>query len=101
MRASAAFWRLRALTCSEEPGPSRSWLERAGAPSKEEYDAVTLERGVTQDLEFEAWANKVWDLGVGLGSEVSLKDFRKNVILELLNEAGQPVMAYDIPLLGV
>ena len=56
---------------------------------------------MTQDLEFEAWANKVWDLGAGLGSEVSLKDFRKNVILELLNEAGQPVMAYDIPLLGV
>lgn len=66
------------------------------SPGRTEYDAVTLERGVTQDLEFEAWANKVWDLGAGLGSEVSLKDFRKNVSLELLNEAGQPVLAYDI-----
>jgi phage tail-like protein len=51
---------------------------------------------VTQDPEFERWANKVWDLGAGLGAEVSLTDFRKDVILELLNEAGQTVMAYDI-----
>jgi phage tail-like protein len=66
------------------------------SPGRSEYDAVTLERGVTQDTEFEQWANKVWDLGAGLGSEVSLKDFRKDVVLELLNEAGQIVLAYKI-----
>lgn len=66
------------------------------SPGRTEYDPITLERGVTQDPEFERWANKVWDLGAGLGAEVSLKDFRKDVILELLNEAGQTVMAYDI-----
>src|SRR6266536_3075008 len=46
--------------------------------------------------EFENWANKVWSLGAGLGSEVSLKDFRKDIVLELYNEAGQLVLAYKI-----
>ncbi|TGV16888.1 phage tail protein, partial [Mesorhizobium sp. M4B.F.Ca.ET.143.01.1.1] len=53
-------------------------------------------RGVTHDLEFERWANKVWDLQNGLGSEVSLKDFRKDVVLEFLNEAGQVALVYKI-----
>jgi len=66
------------------------------SPGRTEYDAITLERGVTHDLEFEQWANKVWKVGTGLGSEVSLKDFRKNIALELYNEAGQLVMAYKI-----
>jgi phage tail-like protein len=55
-----------------------------------------LERGVTHDTEFEKWANKVWNFGSGLGAEVSLKDFRKDIILELYNEAGQVVIAYKI-----
>jgi phage tail-like protein len=51
---------------------------------------------VTYDLEFEKWANKVWNFGAGRGSEVSLKDFRKNIIIEVLNEAGQAVIKYNI-----
>jgi phage tail-like protein len=66
------------------------------SPGRTEFDAITLERGVTHDVAFEQWANKVWNLGAGLGSEVSLKDFRKDIILELLNEAGQVVMTYRI-----
>ena len=66
------------------------------APGQSKYEAITLERGVTHDLEFEQWANKVWNYGAGLGSEVSLKDFRKDIILELYNEAGQAVIAYKI-----
>jgi phage tail-like protein len=66
------------------------------SPGRTEYDAITLERGITFDVEFEQWANKVWNLGAGLGSEVSLKDFRKDIILELYNEAGQKVRAYKI-----
>lgn len=66
------------------------------SPGRTEYDAITLERGVTHDVEFEQWANKVWQLGAGLGSEVSLKDFRKDVILDLYNEAGQLVIRYLI-----
>lgn len=66
------------------------------SPGRTEYEAVTLERGVTHDTEFEKWANKVWNFGSGLGAEVSLKDFRKDVILELYNEAGQLAMAYRL-----
>ncbi|MGO9991367.1 MAG: phage tail protein [Steroidobacteraceae bacterium] len=66
------------------------------SPGRTEFDAITLERGVTHDPEFENWANKVWNLGAGLGSEVSLKDFRKDVIIELYNEAGQKVIAYNV-----
>jgi phage tail-like protein len=66
------------------------------SPGRTDYEAITLERGVTHDVEFEQWANKVWSFGSGGGSEVSLKDFRKNVTLELHNEAGQLVMAYRL-----
>jgi phage tail-like protein len=65
-------------------------------PGRTEFDAITLERGVTHDTEFEKWANKVWNFGSGLGAEVSLRDFRKNVIIEVLNEAGQTAIAYQI-----
>ena len=66
------------------------------SPGRTKYEAITLERGVTHDVAFEQWANKVWNYGAGLGAEVSLKDFRKDIVLELLNEAGQVVMAYKI-----
>ena len=66
------------------------------SPGRTKYDAITLERGVTHDVEFERWANKVWNLGSGLGAEVSLKDFRKDLILEVYNEAGQLAMAYKV-----
>jgi phage tail-like protein len=66
------------------------------SPGQTEFEAITMERGVTHDTDFEVWANKVWNLGSGLGSEVSLADFRKDVILEVYNEAGQVVLAYNI-----
>jgi phage tail-like protein len=66
------------------------------SPGQTKFEAITLERGVTHDVDFEQWANKVWNHGSGLGSEASLKDFRKDVILEVYNEAGQKVIAYKI-----
>jgi phage tail-like protein len=66
------------------------------SPGQTKYEPITLERGVTHDEEFEAWATKVWNFGAGLGAEVSLKDFRKNMILEFYNEAGQLAIAYKI-----
>ncbi len=66
------------------------------SPGRTEYEAITLDRGVTHDPEFEAWARKVWNFGAGLGAESSLADFRKDIILELYNEAGQLVIAYQI-----
>jgi len=73
---------IRAARASLQAGPSSK-------PS-------TLERGVTHDAEFEKWANKVWNFGAGLGAETSLKDFRKDLIIELYNEAGQIVIAYRV-----
>ncbi|HXO72814.1 MAG TPA: phage tail protein [Bradyrhizobium sp.] len=66
------------------------------SPGRNKYDAITLDRGVTHDTEFEKWANKVWNYGSGLGAEVSLKDFRKNLIIEVYNEAGQLAIAYKV-----
>jgi phage tail-like protein len=66
------------------------------SPGRTEYDPIQLERGVTHDLEFEQWANRVWNYGGGLGAEVSLKDFRKDIIIEMYNEAGQLVIAYQV-----
>ena len=66
------------------------------SPGQTEYGDVTLERGVTHDKDFEQWANKVWNFGSALGSEVSLSDFRKDVIIDLYNEAGQPAVSYKV-----
>lgn len=66
------------------------------SPGRTKYEAISLERGVTHDTEFEKWANKVWNFGSGLGAEVSLKDFRKDLIIEVFNEAGQLVIAYKV-----
>src|SRR5580700_10527051 len=66
------------------------------SPGRSEYDAISLERGVTHDPEFEKWAAKVWNFGAGLGAEVSLKDFRKDIIIEVYNEAGQLALAYNV-----
>lgn len=66
------------------------------SPGRTKYDAITLDRGVTHDTEFEKWANKVWNYGAGLGAEASLKDFRKDLIIEVYNEAGQLVLAYKV-----
>lgn len=66
------------------------------SPGRTDFDAITLDRGVTHDPEFENWANKVWNFGSGLGAEVSLKDFRKDIIIEIYNEAGQKALAYKV-----
>jgi phage tail-like protein len=61
-----------------------------------EFSPITLERGVTNDLEFEKWANKVWKLRSNPGSEISLKDFRKDIIIEVMNESGQVAISYNV-----
>ncbi len=74
------------------------------SPGITSYAAITLERGVTHDPEFETWANKVWDYShagkdafdAAGGTEVSLKDFRKDIIIELYNEADQKVLSYNV-----
>jgi phage tail-like protein len=65
------------------------------SPGLTHFEAIRLERGVTHDDAFEEWANNVWRLGPA-GNEVALRDFRKDVTLELYNEAGQLVLAYRL-----
>jgi phage tail-like protein len=66
------------------------------SPGRTKYEAISLERGVTHDTEFEKWANKVWNFGAGLGMETSLADFRKDIIIDVFNEAGQKVLSYKV-----
>ena len=66
------------------------------SPGRTDYAPITLRRGVTHDTEFEQWANRVWRLGAGFGSEVALAEFRKDVVIEVYNEAGQLVLAYHV-----
>ncbi|HHT9120055.1 MAG TPA: phage tail protein [Candidatus Hypogeohydataceae bacterium YC41] len=75
-------------------GGDRSTVRKS--PGETTFEPIVLERGRTHDTEFEKWANKVWNFGAGHGNEVSLKDFRKDILLELYNEAGQKVMAFKI-----
>jgi phage tail-like protein len=66
------------------------------SPGQTVYLPIKLERGRTHDTAFEQWVNKVFNYGSGLGSESSLEDFRKDIIIELYNEAGQLVMAWKV-----
>jgi len=61
------------------------------SPGRTQYDGLTMERGITHDPEFENWANLVWNLGAETSS-----NFRKDIIIELLNESGQIVMGYKV-----
>ena len=72
------------------------------SPGRTEFEPLTLERGVTHDLQFEQWANKVWDYTNAQAApdqrqqEMSLKDFRKDISIDVFNEAGQKVLSYFI-----
>jgi phage tail-like protein len=72
------------------------------SPGRTEFDAITLERGVTHDTDFEGWANKVWDYSNAQAGpdqrtqEVSLSDFRKDITIDVFNEAGQKVISYQV-----
>ena len=66
------------------------------SPGRNKFDAVTLDRGVTYDQSFSDWASKVWDYESALGAQVSSAGFRKNIDVELYDEAGQPVVSYKL-----
>lgn len=69
------------------------------APGQTSYEAIMVERGVSYDPVFEQWANKVFDVThsqSATGENTSLGDFRKNISIEVYNEAGQKVLAYNI-----
>jgi phage tail-like protein len=67
-------------------------------PGRTEFEPITMERGVTQDTEFETWANKTWDYQNAQANmadqESSMADFRKDITIDVFNEAGQKVISY-------
>ena len=63
------------------------------SPGRTHFDAIVLERGVSHDPEFENWANLVFNKGAG---SMSLKNFRKDISIELLNEAGVVAIVYKV-----
>jgi len=98
-RYVAGISKVSALKKTVEPVPHREGGDPntdRKSPGKVKYEAITLDRGITHDPEFEKWAQKVWAIGSGFGAEVSLKDFRKDIIIEVYNEAGQVVIAYKV-----
>ena len=70
------------------------------SPGRTEYEAITLERGVTHDLAFQQWASKAWDCqnaqSQDADQEGPLPDDRKDVIIDVFNEAGQKAISYHI-----
>jgi phage tail-like protein len=68
------------------------------SPGQSTYDPITLEQGVTHDVAFEQWANKLWNYhnATGTHPDASLKDFRQDITIELYNESGQKVLGYNV-----
>lgn len=95
----AGISKVGALKRSTEPVEHREGGDPSTSrksPGRTKYEAITLERGVSHDPAFEAWANKVWDFGAGAGAESSLADFRKDIIIDVFNEAGQKALSYMV-----
>lgn len=69
-------------------------------PGQAQYSPITMQRGVSTDVAFGQWASKVFDWsntqGRPVGETTSLSDFRKDLTIELTNEAGQVVVAYTV-----
>jgi len=63
-------------------------------PGATQYVPITLERGLTHDTSFEAWANKITSIE-GDGA-VSLKDYRKDIAIDILNLQGSTVLSYFV-----
>jgi phage tail-like protein len=67
-------------------------------PARTEFEPIVLERGVTANAhEFEAWVNKVWSFRNAPGGvQSSLADFRRDLVVDMFNEAGQTVLSYQV-----
>ncbi|MCA9620084.1 MAG: phage tail protein [Myxococcales bacterium] len=93
----AGISKVSALKRSTEPATYREGGDLSTSrqsPTAWKFEPITLERGVTHDPEFEQWANLVFSTDGD--EEISLKNFRKDITIELLNGQGQVVKAYKI-----
>lgn len=95
----AGVSKVSALKQSTEPVEHREGGDSSTSrktPSTWKFEPITLERGVTHDPEFENWAKLVWNTDGAASGFTSLKNFRKNITIELLNEQGVTVKAYNV-----
>lgn len=93
----AGVSKISALKRSTEPVTHREGGDPSTSrvsPSSWKFEPITLERGVTHDLEFEKWANLIYHTDGD--AAISLKNFRKDLIIELLNEQGTVAKAYKV-----
>jgi phage tail-like protein len=96
-RYVAGVSKVSALKKSTEPVTHREGGDPSTSrvtPSVWKFEPITLERGVTHDLEFEKWANLIYNTDGD--AAISLQNFRKDIIIELLNEQGTVAKAYKI-----
>ncbi|TET46802.1 phage tail protein [Candidatus Aerophobetes bacterium] len=63
-------------------------------PGKTKYEAITLDAGVTHDTAFEEWANAVNNFQGD--ANMSLKNFRKNIIIDVFNLQGVKILSYNV-----
>jgi phage tail-like protein len=64
------------------------------SPGQTAFEPIVLGRGLTHDPAFEEWANLVWKLGAS--PESALADFRKDILIDVFNEAGQKIFSYKV-----
>jgi phage tail-like protein len=84
-----------ALKRTTQVVPYRSGGENSSdhkTPGRTAYDGLTLERGVTHDPEFEAWADKVHPYAGD--AAMDLANYKKELVLEVLNEKGHVALRY-------
>lgn len=96
-RYVAGMSKISALKRSTEPVTHREGGDPSTArisPSVWKFEPLTLERGVTHDPEFEKWANLIYNTDGD--AAISLENFRKDIIVELLNEQGVVAKAYKV-----
>ncbi len=93
----AGVSKVSALKKSTEPVTHREGGDPSTSrvsPSLWKFEPLTFERGITHDLEFENWANLIYNTDGD--AAISLNNFRKDIIIELLNEQGVVAKAYKV-----
>ena len=78
------------VTHREGGDPSSTHKE----PGRTDYEAITLERGLTQDNAFEQWANQAMEAGTNSSGPAS--DFRKDIVIDIFDEKGKRVLSYKV-----
>ncbi len=88
-RVSGLRWRAEVVELREGGDPDQTHL----VPGAVTFEPITLERGLTEDHAFEDWAKQLVQLQE---TGPTLAKFRKDIVIELVNESGAVVRAYRV-----